>query len=102
MTMQKKRPRTGRPRKTDDSSSLYDSKLYKLLKKKLPARFVSNDKIAIRKLAEALDVHHYTIYRWMGDDASMSVGTARKLLGVSDKFKGSLKREDLLPFTASL
>lgn len=105
-----KTTKTGRPRKNNAEKNIYETTLYKTLLEKLPPRFVSDNRVQVRLLANELGVHHYTIYRWMDAEARMSVKTANKLLVLSqrteDKGKslvcGKLTREDLLPHTVSL
>ena len=87
-----------------------DSRLYSTLQKKLPSEFIYDGayggRINTRKLADAMGVARFSIYRWFTQD-TLSKAATKKLLVVSDnaqdeKDKGRLSKEDLLPFVMAI
>lgn len=92
--------RTGRPSK-EEKQDIYSSKLYVLLKENLSSRFIAADgRIDTVALAEALENHRFTIYRWFNGHM-MSVPAAKKLAQISAKSKdkkGAITVDMLKPF----
>ncbi|RWI85970.1 MAG: hypothetical protein EOR22_30370 [Mesorhizobium sp.] len=84
---------TGRPRKNDDFT-LYDSALYQLLLKKLPANFIKAGRLDTEAIREATGNARFTVYRWLNDQ-KLSKNAIKSLLTIGN---GRLKKKDLIPF----
>lgn len=96
----------GRPRKCDTGPKYYDGKLHQVLVDKLPPEFVRGGRVDTGRLSEATGNARYTIYRWLNEQA-LSKKAIHSLLEVSGKAKqrgrrGTLTKEDLLPFALGL
>lgn len=84
------------------SNTLYESELYKLLVKKLPASMLqSSDRLDTDKIAKEIKMSRYAIYRWCRGDR-MRVSSAQRLVQLSEssncKRKGALKIDMLKKF----
>jgi len=93
---------SGRVRKLSSKSPIQNSPIYRLLERTLPDHLIyESGGIHVRALAEAVNIHYFSIYRWF-NGSMISVASAKQLLDYCQSHGGSLTREDLLPFTDSL
>lgn len=84
------------------TDNLYDTELYKLLVKKLPVTMMqSRDRLDTDKIATAIGMSRFAIYRWCRGDR-MRVTSAEKLVKLSTESdcarKGALKLDMLKKF----
>lgn len=85
--------KAGRPRKDATQAKFYDGKLYALLLPALP-QHVEGGRLNPVKIAAAIEMHRYTVYKWLQFDKLSQKG-ANLLLKEAD---GRLKPEDLIKF----
>lgn len=89
---------TGRPRK-DDTFTLYEGALYKVLLAKLPPKYLKFGRLDTVAISEGTGNARFTVYRWLNEN-QLSRKAAKALLALCPdaRSKGKLKREDLIPF----
>ncbi|QXN71270.1 helix-turn-helix DNA binding domain protein [Rhodobacter phage RcPacific] len=96
--------RTGRPSKNPTDQTFKNNAIHALLIGKLPAPYVrmepnGNQSILdTLRLARALGVSRYTVYRFLNDE-KLSKKTAAGLVRISD---GALEQSDVLPYLMRL
>jgi len=89
--------KSGRPRSTNtDARKFYDGKLYALLLKAMP-QHVEGGRLSPKKVADAIGVHKFTVYKWLTRDFLSQKG-ANLLIEKSD---GELTAKDLISFVLS-
>ncbi len=95
---------TGRPSKNPTDQTFKNNAIHALLIGKLPAPYVrmepnGNQRILdTLRLARALGVSRYTVYRFLNDE-KLSKKTAAGLVRISD---GALEQIDVLPYLMRL
>lgn len=96
--------RTGRPSKNPTEQTFKNNAIHALLIGKLPAPYVrmepnGNQSILdTLRLARALGVSRYTVYRFLNEE-KLSKKMAARLVRISD---GSLEQSDVLPYLMRL
>lgn len=85
--------KSGRPAKDAKKKKFYDGELYGILIKALP-QHVEGGRLSPKSLAAALNVHKFTVYKWLNRDFLSPKGA--KLL--IEESGGKLKTEDLSKF----
>ena len=85
--------KAGRPPKDDSKPKFYDGKLYALLLPIFP-QHVEGGRLSPTRLAASIEMHRYTVYKWLQFDKLSEKG-ARALI---KEARGKLKPEDLIKF----
>lgn len=96
--------RTGRPSKNPTEQTFKNNAIHALLIGKLPAPYVRMEPngnksiLDTLRLARALGVSRYTVYRFLNDE-KLSKKTAAGLVRISD---GAIEQSDVLPYLMRL